>query len=65
MFCPMTKEECRQDCAWFSESRRKYPDHIDGKCLLVVMKSIPEKLDHIEKSIGKLERTIHNTEFVN
>ena len=65
MFCPMTKEECRQDCAWFIESRRKHPDHVEGNCSLTEFRSISDKLNQIEKSLDRLERTIHNTDFTN
>ena len=35
MWCPMTKEECRTDCAWFRENRRKRPEGTDGSCVMV------------------------------
>lgn len=63
MFCPMIKEECKQDCAWFIASRRKYKDHVEGKCSLAVVSKVCGELEKIIKSIDKLECTIHDTDF--
>ena len=64
-WCPITKSDCRSDCALFVQSRRKYTDHIEGNCCLVEFSRISTKIDQIGKAVERLERTIHNTEFVN
>lgn len=65
MFCPITKSDCRSDCAWFVQSRRKHTDHIEGNCCLVEFSRIPNKIAQMRKAVEKLERTIYNTEFTN
>lgn len=61
--CPLTKQDCTNECAWFRGSRRKYRNHVEGECSLVSMGRIPDELKEVSSSIGKLEQTIHNKEF--
>lgn len=62
-WCPVAKCDCRSDCAWFKESRRKYQDHIEGVCSLLEMGRISDRLKEISSSINKLEQIICNTDF--
>lgn len=59
MFCPIIKTECRTDCAWFREGRRKYQDRVEGVCSLNVSKDLKQ----IKESIDKLNATLFNKEF--
>lgn len=67
MFCPMTEKECRKDCSWFIENRRKVPDGTNGMCVLVRMNNNLDSLNvpliHISSNIGVLDETIKNTDF--
>lgn len=62
-WCPVAKCDCRPDCAWFKESRRKYQDHIEGVCSLLEMGHISAGIKEVNDSINKLERTIYNKDF--
>ena len=62
-WCPITKLDCRSDCAWFKESRRKFMDHIEGKCSLVSINHISDELKEINNGINRLEHTINNKDF--
>lgn len=63
MFCPMTKEECRHDCALFIESRHKYKDQVVGKCSLRDMHNLTNEIRQMKDVINKLEQTIRTIEF--
>lgn len=58
-WCPLINAECRSDCAWFVESRRKYTDHVEGTCTVNAVK----ELRQIKESIDKLNTTLFNKEF--
>lgn len=61
--CPLTQSDCKPDCAWFRESRRKHQDRIEGECSLAGMGRISDGLKEVSSSINKLEQTIHSKEF--
>lgn len=63
-WCPVTKEQCTDECAWFKKSRRRYPDgHHYGECSIVKMSYIPDILKEINGSITTLEYTVRNKDF--
>lgn len=53
MFCPMTKEECTDDCAWF----------IEGECAALGVCGVSEHLESLEECIQDLEDTIRKKDF--
>lgn len=61
--CPLTKEQCTNECAWFRESRRKYPDHVEGMCAFAKIPDIKDELQQIKNSIEKLNQTIMYKSF--
>ena len=58
-WCPLINAECRSDCAWFVESRRKYTDHVEGTCA----KNAAKELRQIKEGLDKLNTTLYNKEF--
>lgn len=53
MFCPMTKKECRKDCAWF----------VREECAIMRLHDIAEKAEELTDIVGcldQLEQTIKN-----
>lgn len=58
-WCPLINAECRSDCAWFVEGRRKYKDRVEGTCAANAVK----ELRQIKESIDKLNTTLYNKEF--
>lgn len=61
MICPLTKESCDSDCAWFKKSRRKFQDgHIEGECSVVGMNQC---IREVSAAIKSLENTIINKNF--
>lgn len=53
MFCPMTKKECRQDCAWF----------VEGGCSIIRLNDITDQLDFVQDAVNTLEETISKKNF--
>lgn len=53
MFCPMTKEECTDDCAWF----------IEGGCAVLGVCGVSEHLESLEECIQDLEDIIRKKDF--
>ena len=48
-WCPVTKEQCTDECAWFKKSRRRYPDgHHYGECSIVKMSCMQDILKEIQ-----------------
>ena len=56
MFCPMTKEDCKMDCAWFAQ----------GDCAITRLHDVADKLEEVVEVVDcleALEKTITNKEF--
>ena len=53
MYCPMTKEECKTDCAWF----------VEGECVIVRLNNIADQLDYVQDAVNALEETIQRKNF--
>lgn len=54
--CPVTKEQCTDECAWFSH----------GECAFVRLHEVADKMEEIVEVVGcleSLEQTIKNKEF--
>lgn len=60
-WCPITKEQCTDECAWFKKSRRKFQDgHIEGDCSVI---GVGQYLKEVTAAIKSLENTIINKNF--
>ena len=53
MFCPMTREECKNDCAWF----------VEGECCICNINRIETDLDYLQDAVSALEETIKAKSF--
>lgn len=51
--CPLTKQDCTVDCAWFK----------DGECCIASLPDLVERLEDVVTSVDKLEQTIKTTDF--
>lgn len=51
--CPLTKEECTVNCAWFK----------DGECCIASFPDLVDKLEDVVSSIETLETVIKNKNF--
>lgn len=51
--CPLTRENCTVDCAWFK----------DGECCIASLPDLVERLEDVVTSVKKLEQTIKTTDF--
>ena len=51
--CPLTREECTVDCAWFRE----------GECCVISLPDLGERLEDVVTSIEMLEHTIGHIDF--
>lgn len=51
--CPLTREDCTVDCAWFK----------DGECCIASLPDLVEKLEDVVISVEKLERTVRTMDF--
>lgn len=47
-WCPLTKEDCREHCAWFSQE----------ECALIKLHDVVDKLEDVSNSLDKVERAI-------
>lgn len=54
MFCPMTRNECREDCTWF----------VEGECVIIRLNSIDSQLDYVQDVVNVLEETIRKKNFI-
>lgn len=52
-WCPITKSDCRSDCAWFAE----------GQCAFATLHDISNSLDEIYNTMIELNDTITNKDF--
>lgn len=52
-WCPVTKSDCWEECAWFS----------DSDCAFARLHDISDSLDEIQDRLSTLEDTIHNKNF--
>lgn len=51
--CPLTREDCTVDCAWFR----------DGECCVASLPDLMDKVDDVRISIEALEQTVKNKDF--
>lgn len=51
--CPLTREDCTVDCAWFK----------DGECCIASLPDLMEKLEDVVTSVDKLEQTVKTIDF--
>lgn len=52
--CPLTKEDCTVDCAWWGD---------DAECCMASLPGLVEKLEDVVTSVESLEQTIKNIDF--
>lgn len=53
MWCPITKSDCWDECAWFAE----------GQCAFARLHDISDSLDEIQDRLMTLDDTINNKDF--
>ena len=51
--CPLTREDCTVDCAWFK----------NGECCIASLPDLVDKLEDMVTSIEALEQTVKNKDF--
>lgn len=51
--CPLTREECTVDCAWFK----------NGECCIASLPDLVDKLEDVVTSVEALEQTVKNKDF--
>ena len=51
--CPLTREDCTVNCAWFE----------NGECCIASLPDLVEKLEDVVTSVESLEQTIKNKDF--
>lgn len=54
MYCPLTREECKTDCAWY----------VEGGCSTVSLNEIARQLDYVQDTVNTLEETIRKKNFI-
>ncbi|EOS39744.1 hypothetical protein AALC16_23700 [Lachnospiraceae bacterium 29-91] len=54
VLCPMTKEECEIECAWFQEE----------ECAVARLHDLVDSLDDVKEAVYTLEETIRKTDFI-
>ncbi len=52
-WCPITKSDCWDECAWFAE----------GQCAFARLHDISDSLDEIQDRLMTLDDTIYNKDF--
>lgn len=55
-WCPLTKADCKEECAWFSQ----------GECAFARLHEVADKMEEVVEVIScleSLEQTIKNKEF--
>lgn len=63
-WCPITKEQCTDECAWFKKSRRRYQDgRQNGECSFIGLSYISDRLKEVTDSIKTLNETIKEKSF--
>ena len=56
VWCPLTKSDCKEECAWF----------VQGGCAITRLHDIGDKLEEVVEVVNcleSLEQTIKNKEF--
>lgn len=53
MYCPLTREECKIDCAWF----------VEGDCAIIRLNNITDQLEYVQDAVNALEETISKKNF--
>ena len=51
--CPLTREDCTVNCAWFE----------NGECCIASLPDLVDKLEDITNGLVELQQTIKNIDF--